>query len=289
MFAMSTRATLVRSLVLTCLLFVPSGLLAQTPGASMSRQTGPDTEYQVGAILWNQTSAEYRALAYQAFDLAKLRLDQALAKQRPRRGARGAKPMAIIVDVDETVLDNSRFQAELILRGTGYTPQLWQAWCDRAEAGAVPGAAEFLTYAFKRGVQTFYITNRRQPEKAGTITNLKNAGFPGVSEETVMIRENASPSKETRREKVRARYQVVMLVGDNLNDFADNFSGKSIADRKAEVDREQAMFGSEYIVIPNPMYGDWESAVYGNQQLSDSERRAKRRETLRGITVQPGP
>ena len=289
MFAMSTRATFVRTVVLTCLLFVPAGLLAQTPGASMSRQTGPDTEYQVGAILWNQTSAEYRALAYQAFDLAKLRLDQALAKQKQRRGARGAKPMAIIVDVDETVLDNSRFQAELILRGTGYTPQLWQAWCDRAEAGAVPGAAEFLNYAAQRGVQTFYITNRRQPEKAGTITNLKNAGFPGVSEETVVIRENASPSKEARREKVRARYQVVMLVGDNLNDFADNFSGKSIADRKAEVDRERAMFGSEYIVIPNPMYGDWESAIYGNQQLSDSERRAKRRDTLRGFTIQPRP
>src|SRR5689334_24843607 len=232
---MSTRATFVRSLVLTCLLFAPAGLLAQTPGASMSRQTGPDLEYQVGAILWTQSSAEYRALAYQAFDLAKLRLDQALAKQK---SVRAAKPLAIIVDVDETVLDNSRFQAELILRGVGYTPQAWQAWCDRAEAGAVPGAAEFLNYAAQRGVQTFYITNRRQPEKAGTMTNLKNAGFPGVTEDTVMIRENASASKEMRREKVRARYRIVMLVGDNLNDFNDDFSGKSIADRKAQVDRE---------------------------------------------------
>jgi len=286
---MSTRATFVRGVVLTCLLFVPAGVLAQTPGASMSRQTGPDSEYQIGAILWTQSSAEYRALAYQAFDLAKLRLDAALAKQKPGRAARAGKGMAIVVDVDETVLDNSRFQAELILRGVGYTPQAWQAWCDRAEAGAVPGAAEFLNYAAGRGVQVFYITNRRQPEKAGTMANLKNAGFPNVSEETVMIRENASPSKEARREKVRARYRIVMLVGDNLNDFNDNFSGKSIADRKAEVERERAAFGSEYIVIPNPMYGDWESAVYGNQQLNDTEKRAKRREALRGITVQPGP
>ncbi|HEY3579540.1 MAG TPA: 5'-nucleotidase, lipoprotein e(P4) family [Pyrinomonadaceae bacterium] len=286
---MSTRATFVRSLVLTCLLFAPAGLLAQTPGPSMSRQPGPDVEYQVGSILWTQTSAEYRALAYQAFDLAKLRLDQALAKQKSVRTSRGAKPMAIIVDVDETVLDNSRFQAELILRGVGYTPQAWQAWCDRAEAGAVPGAAEFLNYAAQRGVQTFYITNRRQPEKAGTMTNLKNAGFPGVTEETVMIRENGSASKEARREKVRARYRIVMLVGDNLNDFNDDFSGKSIADRKAQVDRERASFGSEYIVIPNPMYGDWESAVYGNKPLSDSDRRTRRREALRGITVQSEP
>ena len=283
---MSTRAKFVRTLVLTCFLLLPLDLLAQTPGPSMSRQTGPDLEYQVGAILWTQTSAEYRALAYQAFDLAKLRLDQTLAKQK---NVRAAKPMAIVVDVDETVLDNSRFQAELILRGVGYTPQAWQAWCDRAEAGAVPGAAEFLNYAFSKGVRVFYITNRRQPEKAGTMTNLKNAGFPNVSEETVMIRENASPSKEARREKVRAGHRLVMLVGDNLNDFNDNFSGKSIADRKAEVDRERAAFGSEYIVIPNPMYGDWESAVYEFKPLSESDRRAKRRETLRGITVQPGP
>lgn len=284
---MSTRAKFVRGLVLTCFLLVPVDLLAQTPGPSMSRQPGSDNDYQIGAILWTQTSAEYRALAYQAFTLARLRLDQELATQRRGRAARGMKPPAIVVDVDETVLDNSRFQSELILRNAAYTPQAWQAWCDRAEAGAVPGAVEFLNYAARRGVQVFYITNRRQPEKAGTVTNLKNMGFPGVSDETVMIRDQSSGSKESRRVKVRERYRIVMLVGDNLNDFNDDFSGKSIADRKAQVDREQARFGSEYIVIPNPMYGDWESAVYENKPLNDAARRDKRRETLRGITVQP--
>jgi 5'-nucleotidase (lipoprotein e(P4) family) len=283
---MSDRANFVRSLVLACFVFLPAGLLAQTPGASMGRQTGPDNEYQVGAILWTQSSAEYRALAYQAFTLARLRLDQTLANQRSRRTA---KPPAIIVDVDETVLDNSRFQAELILRGAAYTPQAWQAWCDRAEAGAVPGAVDFLNYASRRGVHVFYITNRRQPEKAGTMTNLKNAGFPGVTEDTVMIREQGTTaSKESRREQVRSRYRIVMLVGDNLNDFTDDFSGKSIAERKAQVDRERAEFGAQFIVVPNPMYGDWETAVYGNQpNLTDSDRRAKRREALRGISVQP--
>jgi len=284
---MSTSAKFVRGLVLTCFLLAPVQLLAQTPGPSMSRQPGSDNEYQVGAILWTQSSAEYRALAYQAFSLARLRLDQELPTSRRGRAARGAKPPAIVVDVDETVLDNSRFQAELILRGAAYTPQAWQAWCDRAEAGAVPGAVAFLNYAARRGVKTFYITNRRQPEKAGTMKNLINAGFPGVSEETVMIRESSSPSKETRREKVRAGYRIVMLVGDNLNDFSDEFSGKLIADRSALVDREQAEFGAQYIVIPNPMYGDWEGAVYENKPLSESERRVKRRETLRGITTQP--
>src|SRR5690349_16454793 len=91
-------------IVLTCLLLLPVDLSAQTATPSMSRQSGTDNEYQVGAILWTQSSAEYRALAYQAFSLARLRLDQA-------RAVRSAKPPAVVVDIDETVLDNSRFQA----------------------------------------------------------------------------------------------------------------------------------------------------------------------------------
>lgn len=272
---MSTYVKFVRVTLLTFFLFVPAHVLAQT-----------DNEYQSYAVLWTQSSAEYRALALQAFNLARLRVDQDLAQHRSRR--RAARP-AIIVDADETVLDNSRFQAELILRGIAYTPQAWTAWCDRAEAGAVPGAVEFLNYASRRGVRVFYITNRRQTEKSGTVRNLERLGFPDVSEETVMIREQGmTSSKESRRQTVRSRYRVVLLVGDNLNDFNDDFAGKSIAERKAQVDREQGDFGTQYIVIPNPMYGDWEGAVYGNAS-NEPERRERRRAALRGITVQPGP
>ncbi|HKN82540.1 MAG TPA: HAD family acid phosphatase, partial [Pyrinomonadaceae bacterium] len=168
--------------------------------------------------------------------------------------------------------------------------EAWMQWCDRAEAGAVPGAVEFLNYAFRHGVHVFYITNRRQPEKAGTVANLKKLGFPDVREDTVMVREGGTPSKESRRQSVSARYRIVLLVGDNLNDFNDDFSGKSVAERKAQVDRERAEFGSRFIVVPNPMYGDWEGAIYGNQPgINDSDRRAMRKAALRGITVQPGP
>ncbi len=265
-------------LLLICALLFASALQAQTP----SRQASADNEYQTGAILWTQSSAEYRALAYQSFDLAQIRLDQALTNRRSRRAT---KPPAVIVDVDETVMDNSRFQAELVLRETAYTPEAWQAWCERAEAGSVPGAIEFLTYAARRGVRVFYITNRRGPEKAGTIANLRKLGFPGVSEETVMTREQGTTaSKESRRQAVASRYTIVLLVGDNLNDFNDDFAGKSIADRKAQVDRERTEFGSRFIVVPNPMYGDWESAIYGyKSNLTDAERRAKRKAALTGF------
>jgi 5'-nucleotidase (lipoprotein e(P4) family) len=279
----------IQSITLTSLLFLPIGVFAQAQAPSMSRQSGADTEYQLGTVLWTQSSAEYRALAYQAFSLARLRFDQAVATPKSGRApGRSLKPPAIVVDVDETVMDNSRFQAELILRGVGYSSDIWQGWIDRAEAGAVPGAVEFLNYATRRGARVFYITNRKQAEKAGTMANLKKLGFPGVDENTVMVKEGSSSSKESRRNTVRERYRIVMLIGDNLNDFADDFSGKSIAERSAEVDRQQAQFGSMFIVVPNPMYGDWEAAVYGNKSgLKDDEKRAMRRAALRGITIQP--
>src|ERR1043166_3965024 len=136
-YAMSlTSDAIVRltSAVLICVLLLTGNFpaLAQTP--TMGHQANADNEYQTGAILWIQSSAEYRALAYQTFSLAKLRLDQALANRKARRST---KPPAIIVDVDETVLDNSRFQAELVLRRIAYTSEAWRAWCDLADAGVV--------------------------------------------------------------------------------------------------------------------------------------------------------
>lgn len=258
--------------------------LAQSPSlaAAQAKQAKADNEYQAGATLWTQSSAEYRAVAYQTFLLAQLRLDQYLRSHRPKRGV--PPRAAVIVDVDETVLDNSRFTAELVLRGLPYEPAVWRAWCERAEAGAVPGALDFLNYAARRGVRVFYITNRRQPEKAGTIANLTKLGFPDVSEESVMVREEGTtPSKESRRQKIAKRYRIAMLVGDNLNDFNDNFAGKSIAERAAEVDRERAEFGVRYIILPNPMYGDWENAVYHSKPgLTDEQKRADRRAALKG-------
>jgi 5'-nucleotidase (lipoprotein e(P4) family) len=274
------------SLLCTALLLLSQVFAtAQTP--STSRQAVVDNEYQIGAILWTQSSAEFRAIAYQTFTLARLRLDENLRSNNARsRGIirRAGQGTAVIVDVDETVLDNSRFQAELVLRNLPYNPQSWREWCERAEAGAVPGAVDFLNYAARRGVRVFYITNRRQAEKAGTVSNLQKLRFPDVSEETVMVREEGSPpSKESRRQKVAARYRIALLVGDNLNDFTDDFSGKSIADRAAQVDYDRAQFGTRFIVVPNPMYGDWENAVYENKSgLTEAEKRSYRRAALKG-------
>jgi len=243
----------------------------------------PINEYQSGAVLWTQSSGEYRALSYQAYTLARLRLDEYLRRRKSERTRR--RPPAVVVDVDETILNNSRFQAELILHNQPYDPASWQAWCERAEADAVIGAVPFLNYAARRGVRVFYITNRRSAEKPGTIRNLQKLNFPGVSEETVMVREkDMSSSKESRRQSVRSHYDIALLMGDNLNDFNDDFAGKSIADRSAQVDREQAEFGAHFIVLPNPMYGDWEDAINHYQRgLTPTQQLANRRAALKGL------
>jgi 5'-nucleotidase (lipoprotein e(P4) family) len=257
--------------------------VAQTTSSAIT-QTSADSEYLTGTVLWTQSSAEYRALAYQTFTLARMRLDQDLLLYRAKRGVR--RQPAVIVDVDETVLDNTRYEAELVLRGLSFDSVTWSAWCQRAEAGAVPGAVDFLKYAARRGVHVFYITNRRQAEKAGTITNLRKFGFPDASEDNVMVREEgATSSKESRRQKVASRFNVLLLVGDILSDFNDHFSGESTAERATQANRESAEFGTRFIVVPNPMYGDWENAIYENKSNpTANQKRAYRRSALKGET-----
>jgi len=236
-----------------------------------------DNEYQVGAILWTQTSAEKAALSYQAFSLARLRLDQDFRANRNRRTKR-----AVIVDVDETVLDNSRYQAKLAKEEKAFEAKTWTDWCNSAQATALPGAVEFLRYANSRGVRVFYITNRRMAEKDGTARNLRALGFPEVTDDTLLVRTDGS-TKEPRRQSVAAKYRIVLLMGDNLNDFAEVFEkSKTIDSRLSAADQNRNQFGSRFIVLPNPMYGAWEDAVYGEGRLTEDQKAEKRKVTLRG-------
>lgn len=248
---------------------------AQTPATATQAQA--DNQYQEGAIVWTQTSGEARALSYQAFNLARMMLDRDLGMNRRSRMKR-----AIIVDADETVLDNSRYQATLLKNRRSYDSQSWTDWVNRAEAEAIPGAVEFLRYAASKGVRVFYITNRKLVEKQATATNLKKLGFPDVSEQSLLVRTDDS-SKEARRQSVSAKYRIVLLMGDNLNDFAEVFDkSRTVAARLAAVDQNKEQFGTRFIVLPNVMYGDWESAIYEyNNKLTDDEKAAKRKSLLK--------
>jgi 5'-nucleotidase (lipoprotein e(P4) family) len=236
-----------------------------------------DNEHQVGGILWTQTSGEWVALSRQAFAVARLNLDRDLRVTRRMRMKR-----AVIVDVDETVLDNSPYQAMLVKMRRSYEPNSWLAWCEKTQAAAIPGAVEFLRYANSRGVRVFYISNRRESEKQCTMRNLKQVGFPDVSDATVLVRTDVS-SKQPRRDAVAKKHRVVLLIGDNLNDFAEIFEqSKTIDSRLAAVEQHQTKFGARFIVVPNVMYGAWEGAIYGDAaKLTEEQKAQKRRNALK--------
>lgn len=278
-----------RKYFLTCGLLLVTASIVSTYFATISTaQQGArpaavsaDNEYQVAAILFQQKAAEYRALAYQAFNLARLRLDADFDKKNLKKLPRAERkrPRAIVVDIDETVLDNSPHQALMVKSRLPFTPETWYAWGERRSAKAIPGAVEFLNYAVSRGVKVFYVSNRDDVQLQATIDNLKQVGFGDVAAENVLLRTGGVSTKEPRRDSIGRKYRIVLLAGDNLDDFADVFERKSVAERFAEVDKVRAMWGDEFIVLPNAMYGTWENAIYeygrGLTEAQKAEKRAK--------------
>lgn len=238
-----------------------------------------DNEYQVGATLFMQKSAEYRALCYQAFNWAQKSLDADDKTKKKLPKIERKKPRAVVVDIDETVLDNSPQQAYNIRHRLPFLQANWTAWVNMRKAKPIPGAIDFLNYANKKGVRVFYVSNRIEVEKPGTIDNLKAVGFPDVSDETVLLMKSDS-SKEERRQSIMQKYRIALLIGDNLNDLSKVFERKSVPDRFAEVDKLREIWGASFIVIPNAMYGAWESAIYEYGRLTDEQKTAKRNEAL---------
>jgi 5'-nucleotidase (lipoprotein e(P4) family) len=214
----------------------------------------------LNSVLWIQSSAEYRATATQTYNSARRTLDAGLATSSGR-------PPAVILDVDETVVDNMAFEAIMIRQGKVFDAAEYAKWINEARAGATPGAADFLAYARSRGVTPFYITNRKAEEEAGTRANLERLGYPlDAGEDTLLVRgerpEWASGDKTARREFVASRYRVLAVLGDDLNDFV-KAQELSREEREALVATNAHRWGSEWLILPNPVYGSWESAATG--------------------------
>lgn len=258
-------------------------ILLMTGCSSTEQATNGETveynknEHYVMAVLWFQTAAEARALYYQAFNLAEMKLDEALQSHT------GGEKLAVIVDIDETVLDNSPCRAELIKTDKDFAT-CWLEWVDLIEAKPLPGAKEFLDYTASCGVEVFYVSNRFEAQREVTRENLVSVGFPYADDDHIYLREGG-PSKESRRQAIAENYEIILLIGDNVNDFADVFQDKLVPDRAAEVDSLKDEFGNTFIVLPNPMYGDWEDAVYEYERpLRDEEKDSLRKEMLEGYS-----
>jgi 5'-nucleotidase (lipoprotein e(P4) family) len=217
---------------------------------------GADNEYLLLATLFQQKAAEKRALSYQAFNIAKLSLDSQL------KVADLTKPLAVVVDIDETVLDNSPFEAKSILNNSDY-PKYWNEWCQLAAAKPLAGSVEFLNYAKSKGVVVFYITNRKIKLMEPTLKNLNEKGFPFADEDHILMRLDNS-NKESRRNLVAVNHHIALLMGDNLGDFMHVFDDKNINDRFLLTDNYKNEFGVKFIVLPNPMYGSWLNDLFNN-------------------------
>ncbi len=251
-------------------------LLSASAGhAQDSTGTGSEESLKALPVLWMQTAAEYRALCYQAFNIAQLRLEKMLKKKKRR------EHWAIVTDLDETILDNSYEEAKRIKTNKDFSSADFNNWVNLAAATEVPGASKFLQWAHEQGVSIFYISNRDSTQLMATLANLQKLQLPDADTAHMLFLTNTS-SKEARRQKVMASYNIVMLLGDNLNDFTSFFEKKSIDVRKAEVDNVRDEWGNKFIVLPNSTYGEWENAIYNyNRKLTPKEKDALRKNTLK--------
>jgi acid phosphatase len=217
------------------------------------------------------------------FQLAKMRLDEAIAdKSWSATGQTDAadKPMAVIADADETLIDNGGYESWLIKVGQDYSGKTYDAWTKAMAAKAVPGAVEFAKYADSKGIKVFYVTNRDATQEEATRKNMEALGFPmGGNVDTFLMskeKEDWTSKKGTRRDFVSKDYRVLLLLGDNYGDFSDD-SGKSEADRLASLEANMAHVGHDWIFIANPEYGSFESSPFNNdyKQSADVRRQMK--------------
>jgi 5'-nucleotidase (lipoprotein e(P4) family) len=233
----------------------------------------PQITYErLNAILWMQTSAEYYALTQNAYTQATSMLSKGLADKNWTAAQEQTSdyqnlPPAIILDIDETVLDNSPFQAQLIKDNAIFTQEAWDKWTQLAAAQPLPGAKAFLDYADSQGVTIFYVTNREASQEQDTRKNLKQQHLPLRDDIDVVLTKNEnrwnSSDKGARRTFVSKNFRIIALIGDDFGDFVSG--AKSTPETRVELAKNsQAAWGTKWFLIPNPVYGSWEAALFNH-------------------------
>ncbi len=261
-----------RYLIILSLFLFSCSANIQTQSTTPSAKAQMANQLQM-AVLWYQQAAEMRLSYYQAFEYGKLLLDKKLAENTHQ------KPAAVVLDIDETVLDNSPYEAYLIDNGITYEDATWKNWTSQARAEALPGALDFVNYVKSKGVEVIYISNRAVDELEPTLKNLKNENFPNATEEFVLLKSTTS-NKTPRREKVMEKYDVLLFVGDNLTDFSEGYANRDATMGKDLVDKELELLLENFVMLPNPMYGEWEKAIYENNYGLSDELKLKKRKSL---------
>jgi acid phosphatase len=262
---------------------------APPPAPAVVRGPGVGSGDPLNAILWTQTAVEHHALCLQAYRLAREKLDAALKDPSwtaavEQTGDFAKLPPAVILDVDETVLDHGAYGAQNILDGVFHSGERWNAWLDSGKAEALPGAVEFTRYAASKGVAVFYVSNTELNAKPLVRKILVARGFPVKDAPDSLMFKGEQPDwtgdKASRRAYLARRYRIALLIGDDFNDFAGVVDAP--LERRQQVSEERnAWWGERWIVLPNPAYGSWERAVLRGARTPE-DRHEMRMKGLRG-------
>jgi len=252
------------------------------------------------AVLWIQTSAEYGAIARQTFRAAWAAVGDALVNskwtastEQQQMVAEGkgedwlkSLPPAVVMDVDETVLDNSRFQVGLIESGGEYSREGWKAFVNKKVSTPIPGAVEFVNALRVAGVTPIFVTNREHEVEPATRENLIAVGLMKKSDPDLVFtkyeKEEWTSNKQTRRAALASQYRILLLLGDDLNDFIETEYHSSSEVRRQTADQYKHWFGERWFVLPNPNYGGWEQALYEwENAVSAQTKRKRKREKMK--------
>ena len=250
-----------------------AGGAGQESGAGFAATSGDVGLDNLNAVMWVQTAVEYRANSLQAYALAARVLDEALADRGwtallGQTGDYEDLPPAIILDIDETVLDNSYYEARLVLDHDIYGEHSWDEWVMQEASTAIPGAVEFIHAAAGKGVKVFYVTNRRAHLEDATRNNFAAVGLSlDDSRDTLLLRGEIpaweSSDKTPRWEKVATEHRILMMFGDNMGDFTAAASG-TVRERQAFAEAHRDYWGTKWITLANPTYGSFIGAVLDN-------------------------
>lgn len=227
------------------------------------------------SVLWYQRAAERKIICEQAYAQA-----EALLRQNVKR-YKHKKNLTVLMDVDETVLDNSYYEARLIAEGTGFDPESWEGWVMSKGAPVIPGAIRFLNLCNDLGVEVFYVSNRSMEQVEATAENLMRYDLP-FAEPGHMIFKVETSDKTERRENIKQGRTVILSVGDQMTDFISEELGEKYEDVPTVTRAVSDTMMQHFVLLPNPMYGAFEKDIYPEgKTLSPAEKMRARKRALR--------
>ncbi len=247
---------------------------------SQKADAPPHGHEMLNAVLWQKTSAEFEAVTRQLYSLAQGNLKRALqdpewsAIPNSKANAQLA-PTAVVMDLDETVLDNTGYEEYLIVNHTEYSRESFQKWCESGKSSAIPGAAEFIRSTRDAGVEVIFMSARSEAQRACTTASLNRLGITSDGSKNEMLLTGGG-EKQPFRDAVAKTHRVLLLVGDNLGDFTEG-SLLNVEKRRQIARQYQEFWGKSWIILPNPMYGHWEGAVFAFDYAMPREKKLEQK------------